>query len=296
MTDKLLIDRATIAQALEALELRCGTNAEEREPNGAITALRAALAQANAGNPITDYWFEHYVKRGLCSLCGNYGVIDTRGTRTPAGVAVGALHFCICPNGQKRREAGRALAQEPEPVQEPACSCSLRGRLVGDGCEVCNPELAAELRQQPEPVQEPVAWMWKERVNGDFDSAWRVTRCEPPPYAIEQQPLYTAPTPRKPETEQEPVAWRVMLPDGYQFVYDERMLRVIDEGIHATRQPLYTTPPQRPPLTDEEILAAVGWERSEMYMKLVSNFPVDEAKQETLKNARAVERKVRGVW
>jgi len=42
-------------------------------------------------------------------------------------------------------------------------------------------------------------------VNGDFDSAWRVTRCEPPPYAIEQQPLYTAPTPRKPETEQEPV-------------------------------------------------------------------------------------------
>jgi hypothetical protein len=87
-----------------------------------------------------------------------------------------------------------------------------------------------------------------------------------------------------------------MLPDGYQFVYDERMLRVIDEGIHATRQPLYTTPPQRPPLTDEEILAAVGWERSEMYMKLVSNFPVDEAKQETLKNARAVERKVRGVW
>ena len=54
--------------------------------------------------------------------------------------------------------------------------------------------------------------------------------------------------------------------------------------------PLYTAPPQRLPLTDEEILLAVGWERAEMYMKLAPNFPVDEAKQETLKNARAVEK------
>ena len=53
---------------------------------------------------------------------------------------------------------------------------------------------------------------------------------------------------------------------------------------------LYTAAPQRKPLTDEEILDAVGWERAEMYMKLTPNFPVDEAKKETLKNARAVER------
>ena len=31
--------------ALEALEIRCGTNAEERGPYGAITAIREALAQ-----------------------------------------------------------------------------------------------------------------------------------------------------------------------------------------------------------------------------------------------------------
>ena len=59
---------------------------------------------------------------------------------------------------------------------------------------------------------------------------------------------------------------------------------------------LYTStpPPQRKlvPLTEEEILKAIGWERAEMYMKLTPNFPVDEAKQETLKNARAVERAV----
>ncbi len=32
-------------QALEALEMRCGTNAEERGPDGIITALRQALAE-----------------------------------------------------------------------------------------------------------------------------------------------------------------------------------------------------------------------------------------------------------
>ena len=49
---------------------------------------------------------------------------------------------------------------------------------------------------------------------------------------------------------------------------------------------------QAQPLTDKEILSAVGWERAEMYMKLLPNFPVDEAKQETMKNARAVEAEV----
>ena len=53
---------------------------------------------------------------------------------------------------------------------------------------------------------------------------------------------------------------------------------------------LYTAPTKRKPLTDEEILKAIDWERAEMYMKLTPNFPVAEAKKETLKNARAIER------
>ena len=54
--------------------------------------------------------------------------------------------------------------------------------------------------------------------------------------------------------------------------------------------PLYFHPPTRRPLTDEEILKTVGWEIAEMYFKLKPGFPVAEARAETLKNARAIER------
>ena len=85
----------------------------------------------------------------------------------------------------------------------------------------------------------------------------------------------------------EPVAWMVYTLDGKSVCVTDNP-DDFSEGHRAL--PLYTAPPQRLPLTDEEILLAVGWERAEMYMKLAPNFPVDEAKQETLKNARAVEK------
>jgi len=54
-------------------------------------------------------------------------------------------------------------------------------------------ELITALREKlAQPEQEPVAWKWKERVNDEFDH-WVVTASEPPPYAIETHPLYTAP-------------------------------------------------------------------------------------------------------
>ncbi len=59
---------------------------------------------------ITKYWLAHYVNHGLCSLCGNSGVVDTTGVRSAAGVSCGRINFCICPNGQTHRK-------QAEPVE-----------------------------------------------------------------------------------------------------------------------------------------------------------------------------------
>ena len=34
----------------------------------------------------------------------------------------------------------------------PTCKCDLRTKLVGDGCEVCNPEYAKDHYDEPEPA------------------------------------------------------------------------------------------------------------------------------------------------
>ena len=52
---------------------------------------------------ITRYWLKYYAD-GCCTLCGNKGYIDTTGTKTPAGITVGRLNYCICPNGQIMRK------------------------------------------------------------------------------------------------------------------------------------------------------------------------------------------------
>ena len=55
---------------------------------------------------ITRYWARYYAT-GLCTLCANIGIIDTRGIKTPAGTEVGRLNWCICPNGQLLRSQMR---------------------------------------------------------------------------------------------------------------------------------------------------------------------------------------------
>ena len=56
---------------------------------------------------VTAYWFKFFISKGLCGLCGNHGVIDTRDRATSnAGVPAGGRFCCICPNGQALRRAG----------------------------------------------------------------------------------------------------------------------------------------------------------------------------------------------
>jgi hypothetical protein len=52
---------------------------------------------------------------------------------------------------------------------------------------------ATALRAAIEQADKPVAWRWKALVNGEFVSNWVLTHSEPPPYATESMPLYTAP-------------------------------------------------------------------------------------------------------
>jgi hypothetical protein len=54
------------------------------------------------------------------------------------------------------------------------------------------------LRAAIEQAEKPVAWRWKALVNGEFVSNWVLTHSEPPPYATESMPLYTAPRQEQP--------------------------------------------------------------------------------------------------
>lgn len=55
---------------------------------------------------VTEYMFKYYWDKeidigGLCTLCGNTGVIDTTETAiSPKGIRAGRKNYCICPNGQ----------------------------------------------------------------------------------------------------------------------------------------------------------------------------------------------------
>lgn len=58
---------------------------------------------------VTRYWLEFYGDKttgiGLCTLCGNTGIVDTTMTAiSPRGGRVGRKNFCICPNGQVKRK------------------------------------------------------------------------------------------------------------------------------------------------------------------------------------------------
>ena len=53
---------------------------------------------------VGDYCIEFYTNKEVCSLCGNSGVVDTTGVKSPRGVEVGRKNFCLCPNGQAIRK------------------------------------------------------------------------------------------------------------------------------------------------------------------------------------------------
>jgi hypothetical protein len=53
------------------------------------------------------FWLKNYAYMGLCSLCGQSGIIDTTGKETNGGVFVGRKNYCLCPNGRRLRKASK---------------------------------------------------------------------------------------------------------------------------------------------------------------------------------------------
>lgn len=49
-------------------------------------------------NILFRYWRANYARNGSCTLCNNWGVIDTR------DMANGRVNFCLCPNGQSLKK------------------------------------------------------------------------------------------------------------------------------------------------------------------------------------------------
>lgn len=61
-------------------------------------------------------WLEEFGKTNHCCLCGNYGMIDTRGkVFTAAGFECGDVVFCICPNGRSWKK------QDPNAPEHIKC-------------------------------------------------------------------------------------------------------------------------------------------------------------------------------
>ena len=68
------------------------------------------MASQITKNQLADFWLAEFAPRNHCCLCGNHGVIDTRGkVFTHAGFECGAVVFCICPNGRALKRGGAEL-------------------------------------------------------------------------------------------------------------------------------------------------------------------------------------------
>jgi hypothetical protein len=161
---------------------------------------------------------------------------------------------------------------------------------------------ATALRAAIEQADKPVAWRWKALVNGEFVSNWVLTHSEPPPYATESMPLYTAP--RQEQYDQtslelckecgwramipgegcltcarqkaKPVAWRWKEVKG-EFVGDWVLTEIEPPPYVSESMPLYTAPRQWVELTDEDI----------------HNLPMYQETREMYQLARAIEAKLK---
>jgi hypothetical protein len=99
------------------------------------------------------------------------------------------------------RQKQQGMTAEIERLKDALNKSESRLHEVAVHCEQVERDRDAALLALRQ-AEQPWGWRWKECINGELDN-WVVTSSEPPPYAIEKQPLYTALPQRKPLTDEE---------------------------------------------------------------------------------------------
>lgn len=62
---------------------------------------------------LTKIWKAEFVKGKYCSLCGNSGIIDSRGRKVfSTNVEVGRTSFCICPIGRATKRDRVSISED----------------------------------------------------------------------------------------------------------------------------------------------------------------------------------------
>jgi len=64
---------------------------------------------------VMEYLLDHYFA-GVCTLCGNSGIVDSRGVAAPSGVLVGRKAYCLCAQGQKLRDHGMPIPEKTDAL------------------------------------------------------------------------------------------------------------------------------------------------------------------------------------
>lgn len=156
------------AALVEGLQEALASTEDERLKDLVERRLMYALyaAQNAAPQPASRAIFQEDALKNLVNQIRKTSPVDDHGHKLTMNMAY--LEACKLLDASAEQQADPAASQPPVvekaiaaaheqhrhyrvTVKKPAeqvCRCSLRTRIVGDGCEVCNPELAKELAEQ----------------------------------------------------------------------------------------------------------------------------------------------------